>query len=400
MTIDQKLMLDRSIMDDPYHFYDQLRSTSPVWKASHEDIYVVTSFDLLAEAARRIDDFSSVIRAFLYKGDDDVLARLPVDLGSPTLAVADPPTHTQHKQLIFPKFVSKRMMQIEDELTAYAEACIDRTIELGSFDFMSEIGLAVPIRAIAMLIGFVDRNDALLSKTALDLEEITSCTKTMAEMAQAQLNQDEIRGWMQSQLDQRAGGETEHLLDAVKTAVMSGQLKPDEAMTTLMTLLAAGGGSTAALLGNAVRLLAESPDVRRALQSDMSMLPAFIDEAGRLESPFRSHMRSVPHDTELGGTHIPEGSTVLLMWGAANRDPAKFDNPNAINYGRKLQHVTFGRGIHLCVGAALARMEARIVLGALLKRDRFPTLSASERPEWDFNMLVRRHSKLPMEWAS
>lgn len=200
MTIDQKLMLDPAVVDDPYAFYDELRETAPVWQAGPDDIFAVTSFELLAEAARRTEDFSSVIRSFLYKGDDGVLAKMPVDLGSPTLATADPPVHTAHKQMIFPRFVSKRMAEIEAELADYTRACVDRAWEASNFDFMTEIGMAVPIRAIAMLIGFRDRNDPLLSQTAIQLEEIVAGTMTLAEFAQVQLNQDEIRAWLKDQL--------------------------------------------------------------------------------------------------------------------------------------------------------------------------------------------------------
>ena len=199
MTIDQRLMLDPAVVDDPYPFYDTLRAEAPVWQAGPDDIYTVTSFELLAEAARRTDDFSSVMTAFLYRNDHGVLAKLAVELGEPTLAVADPPVHTAHKQMIFPQFVSKRMALIEDELTRFTDHCIERTRELGSFDFMTEIGIAVPIRAIAMLIGFADSNDDLLARTAFQLIELTSATRTLEEMGQVQLNHEEIRVWMTDQ---------------------------------------------------------------------------------------------------------------------------------------------------------------------------------------------------------
>lgn len=398
MPIDQKRMLDPAVTQDPYPFYDELRESAPVWRASPHDIFAVTSFELLAEAARRTEDFSSVLRAFLYKDEDGLLAKIPTDLGEPTLAVADPPEHTRHKQMIFPKFVSRRMALIEDELAAYANACIERARDKGNFDFMAEIGVAVPIRAIAMLIGFADSNDELLARTAFQLVELTSAARTLEEMGRIQLNHEEIRVWMTDQLERRAGGESENLLDAVKSAIDSGQFSMNQALTTMMTLLSAGGESTSSLLGNAVRILAESPDILARLKADRSQIPAFIEEALRIESPFRSHLRSVPDDTELGGVTLPADSTLLMMWGAANRDPAKFDNPAQINFGRKQQHVTFGRGIHLCVGAALARMEARIVLGALIERESFPALDDSNPPQWEYSLQVRRHSALPMVW--
>jgi cytochrome P450 len=398
--LDQRLLLDPAVVDDPYPFYDELRARAPVWQAGPDNIFAVTSFELLAEAARRTGDFSSVLTAFLYKSDDGVLAKIPTDLGEPTLAVADPPDHTAHKQMIFPKFVSKRMALIEDELTAYANACIDRARDTGRFDFMAEIGVAVPIRAIAMLIGFADSNDDLLARTAFQLVELTSASRTLEQMGQIQLNHEEIRVWMTDQLERRRAGESEHLLDAVKAAIDSGQFSMNQALTTMMTLLSAGGESTSSLLGNAVRILAENPDLLARLKADRGQVPAFIEEALRIESPFRSHLRSVPRDTELGGVALPAGSTLLMMWGAANRDPAKFDTPAQINFGRKQQHVTFGRGIHLCVGAALARMEARIVLGALLDSDSFPALDEGHPPQWEYSLQVRRHAALPMLWPA
>jgi cytochrome P450 len=239
-----------------------------------------------------------------------------------------------------------------------------------------------------------------LTRTAFDLVELTSGARTLAEMGQIQATHEEIRAWLVEQLTSRADGESEHLLDAVKAAIASGQLDLVQGLTTMMTLLSAGGESTSSLLGNAARMLAENIPMRRALQADMSLLSAFIEEASRLESPFRHHLRSVPLNTSLGGVDIPAGSTVMLMWGAANRDPSKFDAPNAIDLNRRQQHVTFGRGIHFCVGAALARMEARIVLTALLRRDRFPTLSESEKPQWEYSLMVRRHKRLPMGWEA
>lgn len=398
--LDQSLLLDPAVVQDPYPFYDELRATAPVWQAGPDDIFAVTSFEPLADAARRIEDFSSVLTAFLYRGDDGVLAKIPADLGEPTLAVADPPVHTAHKQMIFPKFVSKRMALIEDEVTRYANACIERAREKGGFDFMAEIGVTVPIRAIAMLIGFADSNDELLARTAFQLVELTSASRTPEQMGQIRLNHAEIRTWMTDQLDRHRGGEGEHLLNAVKSAIDTGQFTFDQGLTTMMTLLSAGGESTSSLLGNAVRIIAENPDLLARLKADRCQIPAFIEEALRIESPFRSHLRSVPHDTELGGVALPAGSTLLMMWGAANRDPAKFDNPAQIKFGRKQQHVTFGRGIHLCVGAALARMEARIVLGAMLERDSFPILDEANLPQWEYSLQVRRHAALPMVWPA
>lgn len=398
MSLEPSRLLDPAEVQDPYPLYDELRRTSPVWRAGDEPIFVVSTFAMLADAARRIEDFSSHLAKMLYRRDGNLLGALEADFGPPTLGIADPPTHTMHKQLIFPRFVSRKMQLIEDELIRFARERIGNARQMGRFDFMEEVGGAVPIHAIAKLIGFTGIDERVLLKAAYDSSDIVGGTKTLDELATAQFLVDEISAWLEQQLAERDGQGSDDLLDAVKAAVLSGKLSHGEGLITMITLLSAGGESTGSLMGNAVRILAERPELQRRLRNDPQLLVPFIEEAGRLESPFRHDLRSVPHDTKLGDVEIPAGSTVMLMWGSANRDPEKFENADDITLDRKQQHVTFGRGIHLCVGAALARMEARIVLSEMLAHDTFPSLDSGDKPEWHYNLMVRRHRRLPMIW--
>ena len=185
---------------------------------------------------------------------------------------------------------------------------------------------------------------------------------------------------------------------AVATAVNNEVFGDLEAASILHILLSAGGESTTSLLGNAVRLLAERPDLQAQLRSNPAQIPRFVEEVLRLESPFRYQMRSVPADTTLGGVTIPAGSTVLLLFGAANRDATEFDRPDEIDLQRRQprQHLAFGRGIHYCVGAPLARVEARIVLSVLLDRTAAITLDPEHEPRWVESLIVRRHEELPI----
>jgi cytochrome P450 len=171
-----------------------------------------------------------------------------------------------------------------------------------------------------------------------------------------------------------------------------------EATGILHTLLSAGGESTTSLLGNAVRILAENPDLQERLRRNPEQIPTFVEEALRLEPPFRYHMRSVPKDTTLGGVDIPAGATVLLLWGAGNRDAAEFERPDEIDLQRPVPrlHMAFGRGIHHCVGAPLARVEARNVLTVLLERTSSITLDPEHPPQWVNSLMVRRHEQLPV----
>jgi cytochrome P450 len=188
------------------------------------------------------------------------------------------------------------------------------------------------------------------------------------------------------------------LLGAVAQGVKTQAFSEIEAVVILHTLLSAGGESTTSLIGNAVRILAEDRELQNRLRESPDLIPMFVEEALRLEPPFRYHMRHVPNDTELGGVDIPAGATVLLLWGAANRDSAMFDNPESIDLTRDAprRHVAFGLGIHHCVGAPLARVEAKNVLRVLLSRTSQITLDRQRQPSWVNSLMVRRHKELPV----
>jgi cytochrome P450 family 144 len=205
-----------------------------------------------------------------------------------------------------------------------------------------------------------------------------------------------IEAWIADQIAGTAEGAEEGILLAVRGALDAGTLQIGEATIILHTLLSAGGESTTSLLGNAVRMLAEDPGLQQRLRETPQDLDVFVEEALRLESPFRQMMRSVPHDTTLGGVDIAAGSTVLLLFAAGNRDPAQFDHPDNIDLTRDSpkRHLAFGQGIHFCVGAALARIEARAVLNAILEQTRGFSIDPAHPPRWVDSLLVRRHAQL------
>jgi cytochrome P450 len=208
----------------------------------------------------------------------------------------------------------------------------------------------------------------------------------------------EIQTWIGDQLAAAIKEPGDDLLGAVARGVDAAQLSDVQANVILHTLLSAGGESTTILLGNSVRILAEQPDLQEHLRRSPEQIAAFVEEVLRLESPFRYLMRSVPNGTMLGSVDIPSGATVLLLWGAANRDAAEFERPDEVDLDRHAprRHVAFGRGIHHCVGAPLARMEARNVLTVLLERTSSITLEPDDAPRWVDSLMVRRYEQLPL----
>ncbi len=397
LTISGTHLLDPAVIDEPYGFYEDLRERAPVWEVPDTGIYTVATFHLLAEAAGRVEDFSSNINCLLYRDTDGMPCRFAFgDAGVQALATADPPMHALHRDTVFPELVAKRMAALEPDIVDIAEECVSNALDEGSVDLMAAIGNVVPITMISRLIGFHDSPLDELLNAAFDSTAMLGSTLSYDELVVLIARTGEIQEWVSRQLSAALTEPTTDLLGAVAQGVKSGAFSEYEAIVILHTLLSAGGESTTSLLGNAVRILAEHPDLQNDLRGNPELVPMFVEEALRLEPPFRYHMRFVPHDTALGGVEIPAGSTALLLWGSANRDPEVFDQPDAIDLDRKVlrRHVAFGRGIHHCVGAPLARVEARNVLSVLLARTSEITLDPHHSPKWANSLMVRRQEEL------
>ena len=289
------------------------------------------------------------------------------DAGTQALATADPPMHALHRGTVFPELVAKRMAALEPDVVEIAEECVGQALNDGFVDFMAAIGNVVPITMISRLIGFHDSDLDQLLRAAFDSTAMLGSTLSYDELVAHIARTGEIEEWVSRQLEAAMSEPSHDLLGAVAEGVKSQAFSEVEAVVILHTLLSAGGESTTSLIGNAVRILAEDRELQSQLRESPELIPMFVEEALRLEPPFRYHMRYVPNDTKLGGEEIPAGATVLLLWGAANRDAAMFDHPESIDLTRDAprRHVAFGRGIHHCVGAPLARVEARNVLSVL-----------------------------------
>jgi cytochrome P450 len=368
------LLLDPEVIDDPYPFYGQLRAQAPVWEIPGTGLFTVSSFELVAEATGRPADFSSNLRCLLYRDGAGLPCRLSFgDAGAQALATADPPVHALHRSTVFPELVAKRMAMLEPDIAGLADDC-------------------------SRLIGFRDADIDQLLSAAFDSTAMLGSALTFDELMELITRIGEIQAWIFGQVAAARPEPGSDILGTVARGVNDGVFGEFEANAILHTLLSAGGESTTSLLGNAVRLLAERQDLQQQLRRNPDQIPRFVEEALRLEPPFRYHMRYVPKDTTLGGVDIPAEATVLLLWGAANRDAAEFERPDEVDLHRQVPrlHMAFGRGIHHCVGAPLARIEARILLTVLLERTSSITLDPERPPRWVKSLMVRRHEQLPV----
>ena len=391
-------LLDPAVLDDPSDFYRQLLDCAPVWKVPGVDLVVVSSFDAITEAVKRPQDFSSNLRSVIYRDADGTPALVDLGIGEGTdvLATADPPAHAGHRSMVFPELVTRRMAELRPGVEEVAAAFVDPAVTSGSFDFMTDVANAIPIRVVARLIGFVDEDPDDLLAAAFDSTAMLAgrpLDDALAAMARAA----EILDWMEEQVVDAVANGRDGLLGLTADAVRRGDLDLPLALVMMHTLLSAGGESTTSLLGNAVAILAAHPDVQQQLRDDPDLLAPFIEEVLRLDSPFRYHMRLARDETELCGVRVPAGACVVLLWAAANRDPGRYDRPDELRLDREFprDHVGFGRGIHLCVGAPLARMEAGVVLGRLLESTSWITPGAPPAVR-EASLMVRRFEHLPV----
>jgi cytochrome P450 family 144 len=394
--LSSSMLLDPSVLADPYDFYRALREQAPVWPVPGTDVVAISTFALLSEAVARPEDFSSTMRCLLYRDEDGLPARLDFgDAATPTLAAADPPVHTTHRRAVFPELVARRMRALEDDIRALSATTVAQALRNNNFDFMATIGNVVPITVVAKLIGFRDTDPMQLLQAAFESTTMVGGTMPLERLNDLVTRIGVIQEWIADQVTAAGDGDEEGILLAVRRALDAGTLEMGEVQTILHTLLSAGGESTTSLLGNAVRMLAEDP-AQQSLRDRPEHIDVFVEEALRLESPFRQMMRSVPHDTTLGGIDIAAGSTALLLFAAGNRDPAQFANPDSVDLtrGSPKRHLAFGHGIHFCVGAALARIEARAVLTELLEQTQNFALDPDHDPQWVDSLLVRRHEQL------
>jgi cytochrome P450 len=390
---------------DPYPIFERLRRNAPVSQVEGENAYLVASWELVAEAAARTEDFSNHFRFALHRHPDGRLGAIETGGAGPDVfAGADPPEHGAHRQIFFPKLVRDRIESLEPYVAAMTDAILDAQLSQGRFDAATDLAHEVPIRVVAeKVIGFADPDCDAIRRWLFEGSRIMGGLITLDQMASFGSDAIGLVGWTDEQLDQAIsnagrGAPADSVLGAAAAAVADGALTHEQAAFTLMVLVGAGAETTTSLVGIAIDLLANDPDLQQRLRSNPSEVGSFVEEVLRYEAPFRYHPRTVARETTLGGVEMPDGALVLLLWASANRDEKVFDEPDRLHIGRRNVHLHFGfgRGIHRCVGAPLARLEARVILSRLLARTSEIAPDPSRQPSLSPSIWVHRHDTLPV----
>ena len=359
---------DAAINADPYPTFARLRDEAPIYYNERYDFWALSRHADVDRALVNWEVFSN------SRGDILELVQSGVQLPPGVVLFEDPPLHSMHRGLMSRVFTPRRMAELEDQVRAFCVRCLDPLVGSDGFDVVAELGAVMPMRVIGMLLGIPeadqtdvrDRNDEFLR------------TKSGKPMAVKQESIDELGAMFADYVEWRSKHPSDDLMTALLNAEFEDEdgnvrtLTRPEVLTYTQVLAGAGNETTGRLIGWLAKVLAEHPDQRRELVENRSLIPNTIDETLRFEPTGPHIARYVTSDVEYYGTTVPAGSAMLLLVGAANRDERRYENADVFDIHRENgQHLTFGFGLHYCLGANLARLEGRVALDELLNR--FPT---------------------------
>lgn len=373
---------DPDLVADPYPYFAWLRSECPVRREAHHDVVMVTGYDEAVAVYHDTATFSScnsVTGPFpglsVPLDGDDVSAlieqhrdELPFSDQLPTF---DPPKHTAHRGLLMRLITPKRLKENEEFMWRLADRQLDEFAADGACELVRDFAKPFAMLVIADLLG-VPEADHEEFRVNLGARRVTGAVGSTTDDGLKHTPLEFLYARFTEYVEDRRRNPRDDVLTGLASARFPDGSLPDviDVVRVAANVFAAGQETTVRLLGAALQLLAERPDLQQFLRTERDHLPNFVEETLRIESPVKGDFRLTRVPTSVGGVDIPAGTTVMVLNGAANRDPRRFEQPDEFQVDRAnaRQHVAFGHGIHTCPGAPLARAEARVALERILDR--------------------------------
>ncbi len=406
----------RDIWQDPYPYFEYVRGHGPVWREPHHDVVMITGFE---EAMAVYNDHATFSSCNTVAGP---WAKWPVPLEgddisgiielyrdglvfSDQLPSFDPPKHTEHRGLLMRLITPKRLKENEEFMWRLADRQIDEFLARGKCEFVGEYANPFTLFVIADLLG-VPEEDHDQFREELQGDDRPTQQRGMAHKP-LEFLYERFKVYIE---DRRREPRNDVMTQMAMATFPDGTLPDvDDVMLIAANLFAAGGETTARLLATMVRFFGERPGLQQQLSEDRGLIPAFIEETLRLETPLHAQFRLARVNTTVGGIEFAAGTTFMMLNGAANHDPRQFENPEELRLDRVngRQHLGFGFGIHTCAGAPLARAEARISFERILDRMHDITISEAEhgpagarRYEFSPIYLLRGTEQLHLEFTA
>jgi cytochrome P450 len=367
---------DFEIDTDPYPVWKRLRDEQPLYYNEKYDFYALSRFDDVERGLIDTKTYSSA------KGTLLELIKSGMEMPPGSMIFEDPPAHDLHRSLLSRVFTIRKMAAIEPEVREFCARSLDPLVGSGGFDFIADLGAQMPMRTIGMLLGIPEQDQEKLRDridAGLRLTEDSAMPDAVANFIEQPPGSE-----FEAYIDWRA----QHPSDDLMTELLQAEFEDEtgerrtltraEVLNYVNLIAAAGNETTTRLIGWTGKVLAEHPEQRARIVEDRTLVPQAIEELLRFEPPSPVQARYVTADVEHHGQVVPAGSTILLLNASANHDERKFPDGERFDIGRKIDHhLSFGYGIHFCLGAALARLEGRVALDEVLSR--FPTWEV----DWD-----------------
>jgi cytochrome P450 len=363
---------DVNITANPYPIYARLREEAPIYYNEQYDFWALSRHSDVETALADWQTFSN------SRGDILELVQSDFDMPPGVMMFEDPPMHTMLRGLMSRVFTPRRMAAIEDQIRRFCVRCLDPLVGSDGFDIIAELASMMPMRVIGMLLG-IPEDDQISVRDANDANLRTKAGTPMKVVDADRIADGRIYA---DYIEWRAKNPSDDLMTALLNVEFEDEhgvirkLTREEVLHYTQVVAGAGNETTGRLIGWLAKVFAEHPDQRRDVAEDRLLLTRAVDETLRFEPTGPHVARWMARDFECYDTTVPAGSAMLLLFGAANRDPRRYHDPDTFNIHRdNISHLTFGKGLHYCLGANLARLEGRVALDELLNR----------WPEWDID---------------
>jgi cytochrome P450 len=392
-----------SAIEDPYPLYARLRKDRPLSRVAETGVHLVASWDLIEEALGRDADFSAHLTGVLMRDEHGEPSVFDLRQGAPSqvIATADEPRHAVHRAIAQPRLAASQAAKLEAPIRSWARSSVREWLAGGAGDFVPLAEL-IPARVVAEVLGLPSGDVTRFRTWAMMGGDILAGDVDQARLIRLSVETEKMLQYLGEHLDEarrKPRPEVDApLFHALARGVEAGDLDRDEAIGIASVMFGAGGESTAALIGSVARWLAENPDLASQLRQNPALVSLFVEEVLRLQPPFNFHYRVVLRECELGGFTLRQGDRLMLLWASANRDAARLAEPDALRLDRRhpKNHLGFGRGSHFCIGAPIARLEARVVCEELLAATDSISLSETSPHVYANSIFTHRLERLPL----
>jgi hypothetical protein len=389
------------IIADPYPLYRQLRESQPILQLPEANLVVLTRYQDVQNLLRDRRLGHDTAAGMTAEEHEERLRNPAIANLARTMLLQNPPDHTRQRALVVKAFDARRVEAMRPRVRTIADALIDGFVHREQGDLRALFTHPLPVIVICELLGIPEADRAEFVKgTRISGRLIDPSPMTPDELAQANRNTLETQAYFTDLCEERRRYPKDDLITAlVHSETAEGRLSRDELTSNIALLFAAGHETTVNLMGNALIALYRNPDQLELLRREPTLMANAVEEFLRYDSSVQLTGRQALVDADIAGVALPRGRSVIALLGAANRDPEAFEDPDRLDITRqRIKPLSFGGGIHLCLGAQLARIEAAEALTALLERLPDLQLTAYEHPEWKPTITLRGASSLPAVW--